>query len=118
MTSSILSTVRSAVLNGVFNGTRSMPKRMSVIFIELLTDALNAVDVIDDRLAFADEQWCERCDGHAIQAHTHGPVPIAIADASRIVNDIRHTIVVADHHHDVTGNIDEITNSQLLERFE
>src|SRR3546814_8773731 len=31
--SSTVSTVRSAVLNGVFSGTRSMPKRMSVIFI-------------------------------------------------------------------------------------
>ena len=31
--SSIVSTVRSAVLNGVFSGTRSMPKRMSVIFM-------------------------------------------------------------------------------------
>ena len=33
--SSTVSTVRSAVLNGVFSGTRSMPKRMSVIFMRL-----------------------------------------------------------------------------------
>ncbi|WP_428995245.1 DUF6053 domain-containing protein [Lysobacter enzymogenes] len=31
--SSTVSTVRSAVLNGVLSGTRSMPKRMSVIFM-------------------------------------------------------------------------------------
>src|SRR5687768_9099279 len=109
MTSSIFSTVRSAVLNGVFNGTRSMPKRMSVIFIELLTDALNAVDVIDDRPAFVDEQWRERRDGHAVQGHSLDLVRAAIADAGRIVNDIRHAIVIADHHHDVTGNKNEIT---------
>ena len=32
--SSTVSTVRSAVLKGVFSGTRSMPKRMSVIFMD------------------------------------------------------------------------------------
>lgn len=33
ITSSTVSTVRSAVLNGVFSGTRSMPSSMWVIFI-------------------------------------------------------------------------------------
>ena len=31
--SSTVSTVRSAVLKGIFNGTRSMPKRTAVIFM-------------------------------------------------------------------------------------
>jgi hypothetical protein len=48
MMSSIVSTVRSAVLKGVFSGTRSMPKRISVIFMELsFTNTLDAVDAID-----------------------------------------------------------------------
>ena len=120
--SSIVSTVRSAVLNGVFSGTRSMPNRMSVIFME--------------RLCIGGCVGCCRCDRRSacpsptssgvsgvtdtpLRSHARDlAVVVAIADAGGVVDHVGHAVVVPDHHHDVAGDVDEVADLQVAQHRE
>src|SRR5512138_3278337 len=110
MTSSTRSTVRNAVLNGVFSGTRSMPRRMSVIFIERLTDALDAVDLIDEHAFLCDQVGRQRRHGHAIHRHANDRSAAAILDVRGVMDDVRQASIVTDHHHHMPGDINEIAD--------
>src|SRR5678816_3425960 len=84
--SSTSSTVRSAVLNGVFSGTRSMPNLMSVIFMGWSSwhvfmrrrssmgrrsgsDADDVGDAVDVGLGGVELQWRQRRHRHGIEMH-------------------------------------------------
>src|SRR5690606_5153815 len=74
--SSTVSTVRSAVLNGVFSGTRSMPSRMSVIFMVSGSrvsgpDALDAGDAVDGGRGRVGRHRQDRRHHHAVEMQTH-----------------------------------------------
>src|SRR5690554_8143408 len=69
--SSTVSPVRSAVLNGVFSGTRSMASRMSVIFMGGVVpsgpDALDAGDAVDRGRGRVRHHRQDRGHDHAVE---------------------------------------------------
>src|SRR6185436_18833083 len=124
MMSSIVSTVRSAVLKGVFSGTRSMPKRISVIFMSFscslsAANSNNRSDAVDERLALPEQQRRERRHGYAVHRHLlQSARAVPIGDARGVVNHVRHAVIISDHHHHVAGNIDEIASAQIMQHRE
>src|SRR6185312_865138 len=96
--SSTVSTVRSAVLNGVFSGTRSMPKRMSVIFIGVPSlrhghadDVGDAVHVI---VVLAEAQRQQRRHRHPVEVHRAG-FPVG-AEEGAAVGVVDHPWLAVD----------------------
>src|SRR5690606_16573838 len=77
-TSSTVSTVRRAVLNGVVSGTRSMASRMSVIFIvdscpgarRSGADALDGGDAVDGRRVAAGHHRQDGGHHHAVEVES------------------------------------------------
>src|SRR5690606_11239295 len=74
--SSTASTVRSAVLNGVLRGTRSMPSRTSVIFmmrglVRSGPQALDAGDAVDGGGGAVGHHRLHRGHHHAIELQPH-----------------------------------------------
>src|SRR5690606_41166259 len=69
--SSTVSTVRSAVLNGVLSGTRSIASRMSVIFMSAWfpsgPDALDAGDAVDRGRGRVGHHRQDRRHHHAVE---------------------------------------------------
>src|SRR5690606_9753625 len=99
--SSTVSTVRSAVLNGVFSGTRSMPSRMSVIFIGVWArsgaDALDAGEAVDGGRGRVAHHRHDRRHHHAVERQAQevvGAVGLP-AHAAGVVDDEGFAVDVA-----------------------
>src|SRR5687768_8651934 len=99
--SSTRSTVRSAVLNGVFSGTRSMPNLISVIFMRVFdlwlgrerrsaaAQADDAGDAVHVAVAVVEHQRQQRGDGHGVELErAHLAVAAVHAAAVGVVDDV------------------------------
>src|SRR6185437_4658912 len=126
MSSTVL-TVRSAVLNGVFSGTRSMPNWMSVIFmgrpswnpcpVFFLVPASSAADAHDAGhavyigLLVVVEQRQQRGHQHRVELDAHAAaVGLAVTHAAHVVDHPGLALVLADHHHHVAGDVDQVAD--------
>jgi hypothetical protein len=102
-------------LERVFSGTRSMPKRMSVIFMDDLhfvarghpDDVGDAVDVV---VVLAEAQRDQRRQRHAIER----PLQCAVgAEVTAAVGVVDHpgmpSMRPSDHHH-VAGDVDQVAD--------
>src|SRR5687768_3887297 len=108
--SSTRSTVRSAVLNGVFSGTRRRPNRISVIFMRSRresawgsrrmpsvpgmpvvswTDADDAGDAVDVAFAFVEHHRQQGRHRHAVERHpAQRAIGTEVGAAVGVVDDV------------------------------
>src|SRR5579859_4395699 len=113
-------TVRSAVLNGVFSGTRSMPNWISVIFMRLggflsskgrrrrrqsRADVHDAGHAVDIGMRVVPHQRHQRRHRHFVELYAAHGAAVQIGDASGVVDHVRVTVQLADHHHHVAGDV-------------
>src|SRR5690242_10070276 len=119
-TSSTASTVRSAVLNGVFSGTRSMASWIRLIFMQgpwgmegkggsasgpQVDDVGGALDVAG--LAI-EAQGLERRDRNRIEVQrAQSALAVGEAAAAGVVDHVGPAIDAAQHHHHVAGDVDQ-----------
>src|SRR3954469_23159751 len=111
--SSTCSTVRSAVLNGVFSGTRSMPKLMSVIFMACSSFVFrhpdNVGDAVDVVVVLAEPQRDQRRQRYPVEVHgMQFAVGAEVAAAVGVVDHVGHAVDAADEHHHVAGDVDQV----------
>src|SRR5690606_26838074 len=117
--SSTVSTVRSAVLNGVFSGTRSMASRMSVIFmgggVPSGPDAPDAGDAVDRGRGRVRHHRQDGGHDHAVEVQADEVVGALglPGHAAGVVDGEDLAGLVPDHHHHVAGDVDEVADARL-----